>query len=276
MPDNKVIYEVEGIGSITFGNTRPYYCESFEATSVASNCQVSTAIGMDGQIVSDITLQPKVVVGRFAVLSLTKDQTAFDYDALERIKEEIIKLFNPKNIGVLTRINSRGVFQNNARPSEAPMFEKIVGAACRFSVNFVLDNPVWRGTREREYRFEAPKETTIYNNSGIDIPFILKGVVPAGGIFSVENLTSGKSIVLRNSRAFDMKIELDTSTCTVMAQKSENGNMERANFIFTASSDLDMVLESGENILRYSVDGDYYSNENAISILVYDRYVGVV
>ena len=175
-----------------------------------------------------------------------------------------------------TRVNSRGVFQVEARPSESPVFEKGVGASCRFSVNFVLDNPLWRGTREREHIFKQPGRASIYNNSGIETPFILRGVVPPNSLFSIENLTTGKSIVLRNRKSFDMQFELDTSSCNVLAQKVADGNMESANYIFTASSDLDMFLESGENVLRYAIDGDYYNDEKAISIIVYDRYVGVV
>ena len=276
MIENKVIYEVKGIGSATFGTTKPYFCEKFEATSIASNCQTNTAIGMDGQAVSDITLQPKVVQCEFAMVSLTKNQQAFDYENLEKMKEEMIKLFNPKNTGVLTRINSRGVFQNEARPAETPMFESIVGASCRFSMNFILDNPIWRGTRKRVYFFAEPKDISVFNTFGIATPFVLKGVVPANSKFSVENLTNGKSVLLRNIKTFDMSFELDTSTCKVMAQTSEEGDLQRANYIFTASSDLDIALESGENILRYSVEGDCYSDDRAVSIIVYDKYVGVV
>lgn len=276
MPGNKVIYEVEGVGAITFGDTRPYFCESFEASSVATNCQTNTAIGMDGQLASDVTLQSKVVVCKFAVLSLSKDQKSYSYEGLERIKEDMIKLFNPKMTGTLTRINSRGVFKNKARPSETPVFEKVVGASCRFNVNFILDNPLWRGTKERFYKFTEPRELTVFNTSGVETPFIVRGTVPANSRFSMENLTNGKSVVLRNTREFDMKFEIDTSTCTVLAQKVEGGDMERSNFIFTASSDLDMILESGNNTLRYSVEGDYYSDDKAIEIVVYDRYVGVV
>lgn len=277
MLGNKVIYEVKGIGSVTFGDTRPYFCESFEASSISSNCQTNTAIGVDGQTASDITLQSKVVQCKFALLSLTKNQKAYDYEGLERMKEEIIKIFNPKNTGVLTRINSRGVFQNEARPSETPIFENIVGASCRFSMNFVLDNPIWCGTREKVCTFDGPGDKSFFNNFGMDIPFILKGTVPAQSTFSIENLTNGKSIVLRSFKDYDMKFELDTASCRVLAQTSEGGDMQRANYIFTASSDLDMILESGENQLRYSVEGDYYTEDDkAISIVVYDRYVGVV
>lgn len=277
MNGNKVIYEVDKIGSITFGNTAPFFCESFEATSVASNCQTNTAIGMDGQLVSDITLQPKVVPCKFAILSLTKNQKSYDYEGLERIKAEVIKLFNPKKKGLLTRVNGYGVFQVEARPSESPIFEKAVGASCRFSVNFILDNPLWRGTREREHIFKQPGRITVYNNSGVETPFILRGVVPPKSAFVIENINTGKFMELKNRFDSNLKFELNTSNCEVIAQTGESGKIEKSNHIFTAASDLDMLLESGENIIRYgNHDGDYYNDEKAISLVVHDRYIGVV
>lgn len=277
MIGEQVVFSVDGLGSLTFGDSRPLYCESFEATTVSSKANTNTAIGVDGQTASNITLEPQAIRCKFAIFATCEDGKRHDFEKLRSLEQEIIRIFNPHYIGTLIRVNKNGTYKISARVSETPIFEPIAGASCRFSVTFIADRPVWQGMKVKEYALTAPGSVTIYNTFGEELPLVIRGTVPANSVFTIENLSSGKKIALRQlNRSHDMSFALDTDTCRMLAQRSEGGPLESANFVFTADSDLDITLLNGENILNYSVSGDFYEEaEKAITLATCDRYVGV-
>ncbi len=277
MVGESVTYIVEGLGKITFGDSRPFFCESFSGSAVGVRVNSSTAIGSDGQSVSSITLDSRAIPCKFSILAVSDDGKQYDYEKFRRLQNEVVRLFNPRYTGTLIRVNKHGTYKIQARVSEIPTFENIVGASCRFNVTFVADAPMWLSTSVNKYVMNKVGNLLIYNNTGEELPFEVSGTVPKNSAFTIENLSSGKLITLRKlSRDYAMKFLLDTSSCKMIAQKSSGGPLEAANYMFTADSDMDITLIPGENVLRYTVDGTFYAdNERTVTVTTCDRYVGV-
>lgn len=271
----KIIYTVPNVGSITFGAAAPFYCLTpFDGSSVGSRSVTNTAIGVDGQETSGITLSPRTIICNLGIVAYNGKGTSYDYTCLRQLQNEVTRIMNPLNTGTLTRVNSYGTYKINARPSETPKFEKLPGAACRFTVNFIADYPLWKSSKPKV--FEIPTEGTFdfYNSSGAAVPFILSGSALAYSTFALKNLTTGQALSSRVNRDFDWEFSIDTETCQVLAQKKEGGELISANYAFSYDSDLDMVLVPGMNTFHYYMVGSG-TVAPTLTITAYDRFLGV-
>ena len=274
MRHGKIIYTVDGIGSVSFGADGRYLLEKFDGTSLGTTKLATTAINLSGQRTSRATLNARTIPCDLAIRAINENGK-YSYELLDKLKQDVCKIFNPLYKGTLTRVNRYGTYCIDVSPSEVPTFEKLVGAIAKFKVNFIADNPIWRDTKTKTYHIggENGPNLKIYNTLGIELPFVFNGTAAVEeSYFRLTNETSGEHITLADTmRVEDREFILNTETCEVLTKSSFEDDYQSGDFIFTFQSAVDMVLRPGCN--SFVLDAQ---NEDAVfTIEVTDMFLGV-
>lgn len=269
MRQSLIRYEVEGVGSVEFAKTPPRFLNKFDGSSVGSSAISYKAIGLHGEKDGGIKLEPRTISAEVTIVGMDS-AGKYSREKLVELKNEIFRVINPLNSGKLVRVNQRSIYEIDCRVREIPAFTKTVGMYQTAKLDFYAPYPLWRSTTPRKYNIGNTSEVKVYNDLGIPAPIEISGTIPANASFTFKNLTSGTMIKTGQPFPFERKFRLNTATCEIECSNIE-GIMVPANFIFSFNSDVDMVFEIGENLLKLeSTDSGV-----ELSLTMQELYIGV-
>lgn len=270
MRQSLIRYEVEGVGSVEFGKTPPRFLNQFDGSSVGSSAISYKAIGIHGEKTGEIKLEPRTITADVTIVG-KDNEGKYSGERLAEIKNEIFRVINPLNFGKLVRVNQHSIYEIDCRVREIPCFSKSVGMYQTAKLDFYAPYPLWRSTTPRKYSIgNGVNEIKIYNDLGFPTPLEISGTIPANAAFTLKNITSGEFIKTGRPYPFERKFRLNTANCEIECSNIE-GIMVPANFIFSYNSDVDMLFNSGENLLK--LESTDLGVE--LSLTIQELYIGV-
>lgn len=277
---NMVHYKNDNGESVTFKKMGMYVLQSIDANSLGSTSISYSAIGQDGQSTDAVTLNPRTITCAVVFNGATwpKGLNRRDRHSCSVMRARWLNLgkcLNPKVYGTLTYQNDNGTFKIRCRPDSIPNFEDFCASYKTVKIDFIADDPYWQANESvlgkvthvnggKSYPKTYPisygtlsNVITLNNDTGMPLPFTLNIETVTDCSFTVTNMTTGKSISTKWAMPEPLQLRINTSNCSMRKKSavSPTSHWVDASNLFSFSSDFDMMLAPGDNILRVQYSG---------------------
>lgn len=263
--------------SIQMGAFTPFLIERIEGVSEIKN-QISTVKGMhqDGNSISNKTLDTRHIMIEGAIDAVSKDE-------IERLRRELIKVFNAKHNGVLTREYRESIRKIDCE-IESVKFAPENQRSQKFMISLMCSNPYWNDIEESSImsafinlfkfpltfpmQFGAEGSQVNINNIGdIETPvrIVMRGVAVNPKLI---NMTTGEFIKINKTLGKEDMLEINTefgNKEVLINGKNVYGDMTMDSSLFE--------LEQGINVLTYETDSG--AKDAKIEIYYKNRYIGI-
>lgn len=285
----KITYSNDIGESIKLTNSRPFIVQKIEGFgAVRSNLHMQKSPFQDGSTLVGKNLETREIVIEGTIVANTKEEIA-------KYRRKMIRVFNPKNSGVLIYCH-RGIEKKiNVEIEFAPVFANI-GNIQNFIINMLCPSPFWEDLQQIKKEialwvsdFEFPLEVDL---DGIELghrePSVMVNVFNDGDIkcgmrieFMALATVKNPSILNVNTREY-MKINKTMKAGEIIVVTTGFGNKRiesRLNGVTTNAfncvdlSSTFLQLNLGDNLLRYDADENVENLE--MSIYFTPGYLGV-
>ncbi|MBY6952229.1 phage tail family protein [Clostridium botulinum] len=277
----KLIYRNSKGQEVTLSNSRPFVLEKIEnVANTATSINTSISAGQDGVSIDNISIKEKL-------LPITGGIVSNDFEDIDRKREYLTSIFNPKFNGELIYTNNATSRKIKGRVQDITFQDK-VGSIQKFLVQILVPNPFWMDIFEKkeevalwvgdfEFPLEIPPEGIEMGHrvSNLIVNINNTGAVPCGMRIQFKALATvvNPSLFNVNSREFIkinrtlnagdvLEVTTDFSNKRIELVKNNGVKQNVFNWI-----DLDsefLQLEPGDNLFRYNAESGIDNLEVAI------------
>lgn len=259
-PSSLRLYEVIGLDGLT------------------NNIYTSKSPNQDGITIDNTDLQDRSISIKGKIITTDKEE-------MQRCRNELLKVFNPKFGGV---INYKSLYIN-CEVDTAPVFSYTSYNILEWIIELVAPNPyleslqlgeeisTWIGGLKFKFSLpfklkqRGPTKKNIYNDGHVDTPIEIFFKGPAVNP-SILNQTTGDFIKVNRALTSDDTLIINTEFGNKTVEIERNGIRANAfNYI-----DLDSTffsLRVGDNLIEYTTENDL--TPQSVEIRYKNRYVGI-
>ena len=286
----KLVYRNNIGQELILSNSRPFILESVENTaSTGANISTSHSAGQDGITIDSVNIKEKL-------LPVTGGIVGQDKIDLDKKREYISSIFNPKHKGVLIYTNNTVTRKIQCRVQDIT-FQSNVGLMQKFLIQFLCALPFWSEQYEKkeevalwvgdfEFPLEIPDEgiemghrvsnliVNINNygavECGMRIQFKALATVTSPSLFNVNTREFIK--VNRTLKAGDV-LEITTEFANKRIEMIKSNGTRENVFNWLDLDSTFLQLNVGDNLFRYDAENGIDNLE--VAIYYSPLYLGV-
>lgn len=247
---------------LLFGASPPLLLYSVDANSLGTNRITSRGAGQNGAVTQEVTYNARTIPCTLGFVGLENGR--YSERALRLLWRDISKILTPHAEGLLTYYTALDAYQIRCYPLEFPNYQRLAGASCKFSVDFVADMPFWQSAEENALALSP--QTEIWTESDVETPVTLTIYGPAGNV-KITNQTTGKFLRVGQSIGGGQRLEIETGRG--QARLITGQAVTYANYKLAINSEY-IKLAPGKNQILVESD-----SPNPVRLQYRNAYLGV-